>query len=438
MPNATPMIERARFDAREFYVNPYETFAELRRESPVHWYEPGQFWVLSRYDDIRHVNSHPELFSSESGYTLTDNVFADEAADLLDDQQRARLARGEMSRAELRHEVSLARHRKSAPDGDVAGRRITITDPPQHTRLRKFVSKAFTPRMVAHYHDEIEQIIFGALDAIQPGETVDFVRAVAVPIPAEVIAVFLGVPPEDRAQFVAWSDDVALTFDEGDREAERRLRQSSAAMYRYVRDRLRLRRDEPAADMLTAMLDAEIDGDRLSEPDMVAFANTFLFAGNETTRHVISGMARLLAQHPDQRRLLVEQPELIPTAIDELVRYLSPVWGLHRTATERTEIAGQTIEEGDLLYLLFSSANRDESQWENAGVLDLTRLPSPPHMGFGWGPHRCLGSNLARLEARMVLEHLLERFPDFELAGDPVRLNSATFNGLTSLPMVMK
>jgi hypothetical protein len=190
--------------------------------------------------------------------------------------------------------------------------------------------------------------------------------------------------------------------------------------------------------MLTAMLDAEIDGDRLSEPDMVAFANTFLFAGNETTRHVISGMARLLAQHPDQRRLLVEQPELIPTAIDELVRYLSPVWGLHRTATERTEIAGQTIEEGDLLYLLFSSANRDESQWENAGVLDLTRLPSPPHMGFGWGPHRCLGSNLARLEARMALEHLLERFPDFELAGDPVRLNSATFNGLTSLPMVMK
>lgn len=438
MASATSLIERARIDSREFYADPHPTLAMLRREAPVHWYEPGEFWVLTRYEDIRYVNSHPELFSSESGFTLTDNVFPDQVADLLPPESRARLERGELTRAQLRREVAQIRRRAIAPDGEIPSDSITVIDPPRHTRLRKFVSKAFTPRMVAHYHDEIEEIIFRALDRIQPGETVDFVKQVSVPIPAEVIAVFLGVPPEDRAQFVRWSDDVALTFDEGDRDAEARLRRSAADMYAYVRDRLRLRRTEPADDMLTALIEAEIDGDRMSESEMVAFANTFLFAGNETTRHVISGIAKLLAEHPDQRQLLIDRPDLIPTAMDEFFRYVSPVWGLLRTATERTEIAGRTIEAGDLVYVMYSSANRDETIWEDADRFDVTRLPSPPHMGFGWGAHRCLGSNLARLEARMTLERLLERFPDFELAGDPVRLNSATFNGIVSLPMLMK
>jgi cytochrome P450 len=189
--------------------------------------------------------------------------------------------------------------------------------------------------------------------------------------------------------------------------------------------------------MLTALLNTEIDGEKLSEADMISFARTFLFAGNETTRHIISGMTKLMAEHPDQRQILIDEPDLIPTAIEEFFRYVSPVWGLLRTATEDTDIAGQPIAEGDLIYALYSSANRDESIWENAAELDVRRKPDPPHMGFGWGAHRCLGSNLARLEAKLTCEHLLERYPDFELAGDPVRLNSGTFNGIVSLPLIV-
>jgi cytochrome P450 len=436
--SAKTSLSDARLDAREFYDDPYETFARLRKEAPVYWYEPGQMWVLSRYEDIREVNSHPELFSSEHGFTLADNVFPEQVAGLLTDDLRHRLDDGDMGRAELRKVISDLRRQSLTPSDVEKTDPITIMDPPRHTRMRRFVSKAFTPRMVAHYHDEIERIIAHALDRIPRGETIDFVDAVSVPIPAEVIAVFLGIPPEDRANFVRWSDDHAQSFDESDRERAAHLRESDVAMRAYVSGRVRYRREHPADDMISALLTAEIDRERLSNEEIVTFAVAFLFAGNETTRHVISGMARLLAQHPEQRAKLVAHPELLPTAIDEFLRYLSPVWGLLRTAMSDTEIGGQAVKSGDLLYVLYSSANRDESVYERPEEFDVARIPDSPHMGFGWGIHRCLGANLARLEIQLTCERLLERFPDFELAAAPVRLKSATFNGLTSLPVIMK
>jgi cytochrome P450 len=437
---ATTMIDQARFDAREFYGDdPHAVFAELRRTDPVHWYERGQFWVITKYEDIREINTKPEVFSSAHGATIGDNVTLEQVGDLLDPELRGRFERGELGRHKLRYEIARMRERASiAADADV-GERIFVLDPPRHTRLRKFVTKAFTPRMVKHFEDEIRRIIYGALDAIEPGEVVDLVQELSVPIPAEVIAVFLGVPPEDRSKFVRWADDQAQTYDEGNRDRERLLRESVAAMHTYVRDQLRFRRDNPGDDMLTALLNAEVEGERLPEETMVQFATTFLFAGSETTRHLISHMARLLGEQPEQRQILLDRPELIPTAIDEFLRFVSPVWNVTRTAVEPAEIRGKEIKEGDFLVIMYASGNRDEEVWgERAHELDVTRQPDPQHVGFGWGEHRCLGSNLARLEARMTLEHLLERFPSFEPAGEPVRVNSATFNAIGSLPMLMK
>lgn len=431
------LLSKARFDLREFYEDPHKTFTALRRQAPAFWYESGEFWVISTYEDIREINSDPTTFSSESGYTLDDNVFAGDIKDLVTPSTRAKLDAGELSRAQLRHLFDREREAAlTAPEDP--GNKITTVDPPLHTRLRRFVSRAFTPRMIADYHAEIERSVVKAFDTLQPGDEVDFVQAVSIPIPAEVIAIFLGVPPEDRADFVGWSDQKAQTFDERDPARHRELSEGQVDLRAYTKERLEVRREEPGDDMLTALLNTEIDGEKLSEADMIAFAYAFLFAGNETTRHLISGMTKLMAEHPDQRQVLVEEPDLIGGAIEEFLRYISPAWGLLRTATRDTEVAGQAIAEGDLIYLLYASANRDETVWENADKLDVRRVPDPPHMGFGWGPHRCLGANLARLEAKLTCEHLLARFPDFELAGDPVRLNSATFNGIASMPMVMK
>jgi cytochrome P450 len=286
--------------------------------------------------------------------------------------------------------------------------------------------------MVANYHDRIAAIVVNTFRALPIGEDIDFVEQVAVPIPALVMAEFLGVPPADRTRFVRWANSIALIIDEQDPRRQAELHEDVLQMREYARFRLEQTKLNPGDDLLSALNAVELDGERLSEASKVMFAFAFLFAGNETTRHLISGTLEALADNPAEHARLVAEPGRSDTAIDELLRWVSPVIGLFRTATEDCEIGGQPISRHDWIYLIYASANRDESAFKGADRLDLGR--DADHLAFGYGAHRCLGSNLARLEGRLVLRQLATDYRHFALTGAPERLNSTIFNGYTSMP----
>ncbi len=415
-----------RLDERSFYADPWDALSRLRAAAPVSWYEPGGFWAVTRYEDIRAVNSQPTLFSNAFGLAMGDGVDAEGAAAVLSDEQLRQVRSGELTAAETRRLVSDA---KMLEDG---GESLGASDPPRHSQLRKLVSRAFTPRMVAGYHERIAKIVADTFRAIPIGEDIDFVEQVAVPIPALVMAEFLGVPPGDRARFVTWANSIALIIDEQDPRRQAELHEDVLQMREYARFRLEQTKLNPGDDLLSALNAVELDGERLSEANKVMFAFAFLFAGNETTRHLISGTLKALSDHPGEHAWLVADPDRSDNAIDELLRWVSPVIGLFRTATEDCEIGGQRIARHDWVYLIYASANRDESAFEWAGRLDLSR--DGDHLAFGYGAHRCLGSNLARLEGRLVLRQLATDYRRFELTGPPERLSSTIFNGYSSMP----
>jgi cytochrome P450 len=240
------------------------------------------------------------------------------------------------------------------------------------------------------------------------------------------------VPPADRERFVGWANSIALIIDEQDPRRQAELHEDVISMREYAQFRLDQTKLDPGEDLLSALNAVELDGERLSDASKVMFAFAFLFAGNETTRHLISGTLKALADFPDEHARLVAEPGRCDGAIDELLRWVSPVTGLFRTATENTEISGQPIARHDWIYLIYASGNRDESAFTRADTLDLSR--DEDHLAFGYGAHRCLGSNLARLEGRLVLRELATRHRQFTLTGPPERLSSTIFSGYASMP----
>ncbi|HEY5014030.1 MAG TPA: cytochrome P450, partial [Acidimicrobiia bacterium] len=373
----------------------YELLAALRREAPVYEYEPGS-WTIAAYEHVRDVSRDPARFCSGRGVLMNDP---------------------------LRN------------GGEIHGS-ILHMDPPVHAPWRQLVSRRFTPRATATFTDAVRAAARSVLGEIAVGETVDFVDAIAAPFPVLVIAELLGIADADRDDFRRWSD-AAISSTDTDTPALDDL----AALYRFLIDHVRARRNRDDAgrgvgDIVSTLANAEIDGRRVSTAEAVGYCLALLVAGNETTRHLVSGAALALSEHPEQRAMLAADHSRIDTAVEECLRWVTPIQAFGRTVTRDTELGGQPLREGDWVVLLYASANRDERVFgPTADRFDVTRRVDSSHVAFGFGEHLCLGAALARLEARVLLDEILDRFPDFEVAGEPRWVRSTLVRGMDRLPV---
>ena len=392
----------------DLYANgiPHEVFARLRREDPVAQclYEGRPFWSVTRYADLTTVTRDPSTYSSARGMT--------NLPDLTPDQMAAR-------------------------------RSIIDTDPPEHVRLRKLAMPAFTGRRVRGYEETTSEIARALLrDAADAGE-VDIVSAIAAPLPIRVIVGILGVPEEDTDHLVRLSDELidssGLADDAYGNVTPLELlpfsSPASHALFEYGEQLGRERRAHPQDDLVTTLVEAQVDGDRLSEAEYRNMFHVLVFAGNETTRTAISNGIAAFIDNPDQLELLHAQPELIDQAVEEIIRYATPVLHMRRTATRDTELAGTQIRENDKVVIWYASANFDETEFPDPLRFDITRPVRPPQVSFGAkGPHHCLGAPLARLEINILLREILAQGLRFEGNGPIERTRSNFVNGIAALP----
>ena len=380
-----------------FLGDPHAAFRRLRRDDPLPWHPGvGGAWCVLKHADVMEVSRDPGRFTSTRGVQL--GMKAEDARPL------------------------------GVPPT------ILEMDPPIHNMHRKLVMGAFTPRAAAEQETMIRAITREVVASIDPDAVTDLVDAVAVPVPMYVIAEMLGVPRSDRPRFKAWSDAM-IEAGGGRRTAVTDA--MLGEMLGYFHGVLTERRRAPKDDLVSTLARAEIEGAALSDPEILMFCITLLAAGNETTRNLISGGSLLLMRHPEERRKLVADPARIPNAIEEMLRWWTPVQSFIRTATRKTELRGKRIAEGDVMLLLYASANRDEEVWgDDADRFDVGRdHRRARHLAFGFGEHLCLGASIARLEARVVFEELLARFPDFALAGEPKLLESRLMHAIEHLPV---
>jgi len=383
----------------DFYAgDPYPAYRELRNSTPVVWNDVTNFWALLKYEDVRYVSGHPNTFSSVHGITIPD---------------------------------------PSQPEPVQEGNLI-FTDPPRHRQLRKLINSGFTRRQVTLLEPKVREIVKGILDDVDPAREYEFAEEIAAPLPTRLIAELLGAPPEDWEQFRAWSDAAVGTADP-DIELDNMV--ALGELYEYFTKLIEVRRSGEVAgqdDLLSILAAAEVDGEQLTDADLLNFSFLLLVAGNETTRNLIALGTLALLDHPDQMALLRSKPELLPLAVEEMLRYTSPVTHMARQATEEVEIRGQKIRAGDKVVMLYGAANRDEEIFgPTSEEFDITRNPNP-HIAFGAGEHACLGAQLARLEARVMFEVLLGAYPTIELTGDVTRLRATMVPGVKRMPVRMR
>jgi cytochrome P450 len=306
-------------------------------------------------------------------------------------------------------------------------------DPPEHSQIRKIISHAFTPRTVQGMHDSIvahaEEVIAGLGD----GGEMDLVTRFSAEMPLLVLADILGVPSDERHLLFDWTNRM-VGFDDpaaGDRAS---YVSAFIELFMYAANLTKEKRANPTGDVWSMIVNAEVDGERLDNDDLDRFFQLLVIAGNETTRNLLNAFVLTMSEHPDQMRLLRSNPELLPSAIEEVLRWHPPILQFRRTALADYELGRASIKAGDKVVICYASANRDDAVFENPDVFDITRAANP-HLAFGIGQHFCLGNAVARLEARVLLGMLIERFETIEVVGDPVRLRSNFVNGITSLPV---
>jgi cholest-4-en-3-one 26-monooxygenase len=381
---------------------PHDMFKLLRREAPVFWHTetngPG-FWAITKYADLKEVSKNPALFSSERQGTLL---------------------------------------RDPTPHDLVMVQSIMLNmDPPKHRRYRTLVNKAFTPRMVNNLHGRIREMVRDIINrVIEKGEA-DFVDDIAAPLPMLVICEMMGVPDEDRRRIYEIGNRM-VGFDDPDLQPDGKpmpqndFEGAAADMFLYANKLLEKARTHPADDLGTALVNAELDGHKLSDTDFNFFFLLLLIAGNETTRTVTTNGMLALIEHPDQLRDLRNDLSLLPTAVEEILRYAPPVHTFRRTATAATELRGQRIKENDKLMMWYPSVNHDEEVFDNPDAFDIRRSPNE-HLSFGIGEHYCLGANLARLELNEIFRGILKRVHDIELTAAPRRLRSTFINGVKEM-----
>jgi cytochrome P450 len=381
--------------APEVQENPYPYYASLRERHPVAWVEPLRCWTISRYQDVDYAIKNPQVFSSAKwiGQSLGDLNPAPEVPWMIE------------------------------------------TDPPDHTRLRKLVSKAFTPRMVSLLEPRVRAIAGQLLETLRKREF-DFVHEFSGVLPVIVIAEMLGVESEHHAEFQRWSDNIVRgTSRPGDEVERAQIRQSNDEMRAYFRKAIALRRKEPRDDLLSALVQAEEERQVLSADEVLAMAMLILLAGNETTRNLLGNAVLTLLAQPAVSAEVRSERSLVPKLVEEVLRYDSPVQVVFRRTTKPVALSDTIIPADATVFILLGSANRDEQKFSEPDRFDLHRDHSD-HLAFGFNNHYCLGAQLARLEARVALEELLFSCPPFVAGTEPVqRFRSVLLRGLQSLPL---
>jgi pimeloyl-[acyl-carrier protein] synthase len=375
----------------QFRDDPYPLYRYLLAAAPVQRNELLEAWTVARHSDVVTVLTDPRFSADRTGIS---------------------------------------------PEGYEVAKSMLVSDPPDHTRLRTLVQKAFTPRMIDQLRPRIQGIVAELLDAaLQRGDEFDVVADLAYPLPVIVIAELLGVPVEDRATFHDWSATLAASLDPVvSSDLMDRTWVARDALHAYLRGIIAQRRRQPKSDLISALVAVEERGDTLREPELVVMCTLLLIAGHETTVNLIGNGTLALLKHPDELARLRETPGLITTAIEELLRFDSPVQMTGRILTDTVELGGKVIEKGEFVLPLLGAANHDPLQFSEPERLDLTRNPNP-HVAFGRGIHFCLGAPLARVEGQIAIGALLQRCPNLRLNGDPLRRDQITLRGLSSLPV---
>jgi cytochrome P450 len=394
---------------------PHDQLKFLRENAPVYLHpEPAfgpfpagrGFWCVTKYEDVAAISKDNVLFSSEKGGVMI----------MGDVDPASGSADGGMG-------------------GGMNGQMMLTMDPPRHARYRQLVNKGFTPRMTAALEPRVRDRANDIIDRVASRGECDFVTDIAAELPLQVIAELLGVPHEDRGKVFEWSNRMIGAQDpEFSGQNQERVMNASIEMYAYANQLAEDRRKNPTGDLISILLEGEVDGERLSEMEFDLFFLLLAVAGNETTRNLISGGMLALMEHPDQRDRMLNDPSLLPTGIEEMLRWVSPVMHFRRTATRDTEIRGQQIKAFDKLVIWYISANRDEDVFTDPYTFDVGRTPND-HLTFGLGEHFCLGANLARLEIRVVFEELFRRLPDVKPAGPVERMRSNFINSIKHLPV---
>lgn len=395
-------------DAKNWGPGAYERFRWLRQNDPVHWDAKNAIWAVSKHADVVYASKHHEIFCS-----------------------------GEGTRPNMPTKLS-----------------IVDMDEPRHGQLRNLINQGFKPRRVGEITDRFRAFTIETLDKLASKGECDFVRDIAVPMPIEVIADLIGIPKTDRNKLHHWSDTmIASDGNYDDIEQMSKAANAFAEYVAYIEDTIEARRRDPKDDLVSVLVHAR-DGGLLGESEirdaaklpsehatdmakdeLTMFLVTLLIAGNETTRNALTGGMSQLIENPGEKQKLVDDPKLIPTAVEEIVRHVSPVLNFARTATQDTELRGRPIKKGQKILLMYPSANRDEDVFEDPEAFKVDRDPNP-HVAFGIGNHFCLGANLARMEIRVMLEEILKRMPDIEYADGPPKMHpSLLVRSFTHMPV---
>ncbi len=381
---------------------PHAEWALLRREAPLYWFDrtdDDPFWAVTKHEDIVLLSRQPKKFLLNPRLAVFPDFQPVEAED--------------------------AHH-------------LLTMDPPQHGAYRRLVSSAFTPRAIRARAPEIERIAVELLDAIQDRSECDFVREVSAILPLAAIADILGLPRSDWEMMFRWTNEIVGSNDpEYTRQGMTPEDTSEAArveLFSYFMEVVEERRKSPKEDIISVIGNSKLDGGELPVRELLSYFFLLVVAGNETTRNATSGGLLALIQNPDQFAKLKADPSLIPTAVEEIVRWTTPVIQFCRTATEDCELRGQKIREGEAFCLFYASANRDEDIYDDPFAFRVDRHPNP-HLGFGIGEHFCLGANLARLELQLMFKHIAARMQHVELAGEVERLRSSFLGGVKHMPI---
>ena len=408
MPQDSPDAHIVDADYFEAHGYPHATWDEMRAKRPIHHIDRAQgdsFWALTRYDEIVDVSGRPLEFSSE---------------------------------------IPAIRDEEQVNDEPSALPAVLIQlDPPIHTKYRQLVSRRMTPRKVDAFHHQIEEIAVGILDDLAQHEETgcDFVETVAAPLPIAVIAYLLGVPIDDWRKLYTWTNESAGASDpefrrEGE-SARETMERANVELFTYFAGLREKRIADPQDDLITLLANAEVDGEPLPLIDILAFYQILVAAGNETTRNATSGGLLAFIENPDEMRKVQADPSLVKPAVEEILRWTSPVIHFSRTATVDTEVAGQKISKGEVVGMFYPSANRDDAIFDDPRSFRVDRKRNP-HIAFGVGEHYCVGAHVARLELQVIFRHLLPRLEEAVVAGPIDRLRSNLIGGVKRLPIEYK
>jgi cytochrome P450 len=392
----------------EYVANPYKLYARLREADPVFWDEQLGGWVLTSYNDVVAMLRDPRL--SAQRFITDSEWMPPEMVEALGSPMRA------------------------------LTRQMLFLDPPDHTRLRGLVSKAFTPRVIEGLREHIQQIVDDLLDKALPQGHINLIQEFTYPLPAIVIAEMLGVPPEDRELFFKWTNDFGTIIDGGDLTQEQMVQafMGVSEFMEYFRQIITQRRTQPKDDVIQALITAEEGGSMLSEEELLGNCILLLAAGHGTTTHLLGNGMLALLRNPEQYQLLTERPNLLPLAVMELLRYDGPVQATARKATKDLVIRAKKVEAGQKVYAVLGATSHDPAQFAAPDQLDIQRTENR-HLAFGQGIHYCLGAPLARLEAEIALSTLTRRLPNPRIANEAEVefFPSMVFRGLNELPLVL-